>query len=96
LIVSHIETKDVEKPSLKPVFEYLQKNYPEFKIIFSENIKDFENIKDGEFLLLENIRNFSGEKENDLILICSDMEMKLFKIVVYGHFISNNSKFISE
>jgi len=34
--------------------------------------------------------------ENDLILICSDMEMKLFKIVGYGNFISNDSKFIIE
>lgn len=75
LIVSHIETKNVEKPSLKPVFEYLQKNFPEFSITFSENIKDFENIRDGEFLLLENIRNYPGEKENssDLAQVFRDI-----------------------
>ena len=34
--------------------------------------------------------------ENDLILICIDTEMKLFRIVGYGNFISDNSKFIKE
>ena len=35
-------------------------------------------------------------QDNDLILICSDMENKLFRIVGYGNFILDNSKFIKE
>lgn len=75
IIVSHIETKDVEKPSLKLIYEYLQKNHPEYNIKFLENIEDFESIKntfeliqEGGFLLLENIRNLKGEKVNDIEL----------------------------
>jgi phosphoglycerate kinase len=75
IIVSHIETKDVDKPSLKPVYEYLKTKHPEYDIHFMENIEDveninhgFESIQDGSFLLLENIRNLKGEKDNDMEL----------------------------
>jgi phosphoglycerate kinase len=78
IIVSHIETKDIEKPTLKPVFIYLKEKYPELDISFFEDIADpenfeelsgeFSNIKEGGFLLLENIRNLSGEKTNDIEL----------------------------
>ncbi len=68
LIVSHIETKGVEKPSLKPVFDYIKSNYQDIEIFFSDKIEDFENVNSGQFMLLENIRNFSEEKENDVSL----------------------------
>jgi phosphoglycerate kinase len=75
IIVSHIETKDVEKPSLKPVYEYLKNKHPEYDIHFMESIEDiesinhkFESIQNGSFLLLENIRNLKGEKDNDIEL----------------------------
>ena len=72
MIISHIETKDVDNPTLKPVFNYIKENYPDLYIEFVEDINDFGNIKnkfeslpEGGFLLLENIRNLEGEKEND-------------------------------
>ncbi len=75
LLVSHIETKDIEKSTLKPVFEYLKNNFTDFTFHFLENVgclddikNAFEGVKEGEFLLLENIRNLSGEKDNDIEL----------------------------
>lgn len=75
IIISHIETKDVDKPTLKPVYEYFKNKYPEYDIDFLDNIEDLESvknrfsmIKDGGFLILENIRNLKGEKEDDIEL----------------------------
>ncbi len=68
IIISHIETKDAEKPTLKPVFDYLKNNYSDLNIEFIDNVEMLEdalnNLVDGGFLLLENIRNFDGEKNN--------------------------------
>jgi phosphoglycerate kinase len=36
LIISHIETKDIEKPTLRPVFDYIKQNYTDFNIEFIE------------------------------------------------------------
>ena len=72
IIISHIETKDIEKPTLKPVFDYIKKNYTDFNIEFINNVEMLEpalnNLNEGGFLLLENIRNFDGEKNNDTVL----------------------------
>jgi len=72
IILSHIETKDIDKPTLKPVYEYLKTNYADLNIEFVENVEmlesALENLADGGFLLLENIRNFDGEKNNDASL----------------------------
>ena len=72
VIISHIETKDVEKPTLKPVYEYLKTNYADLNIEFVENVELLEDalnaMADGGFLLLENIRNFDGEKANSIEL----------------------------
>ena len=87
IIVSHIETADVDRPTLKPVFEYLQKNNTELNINFLDNVEDvsnieekFSEIKNGEFLLLENIRNLKGEKDNDEELAKSFRSMTDFYI----------------
>ncbi len=72
IIISHIETKDVEKPTLKPVFDYIQENYKNLHIVFVDNVEALEpelnNLPEGGFILLENIRNFDGEKTNDASL----------------------------
>ncbi|MBC7766493.1 phosphoglycerate kinase [Arenimonas sp.] len=72
IIISHIETKNVEKPTLRPVFEYLKHNYADLNIEFVENVElledSLDNLADGGFLLLENIRNFEGEKNNSVEL----------------------------
>ncbi len=70
LILSHIETKDVAKPTLKPVFDYIKENHSEYDIQFAEDVSNLENklesLSSGGFLLLENIRNLNGEKDNDI------------------------------
>lgn len=70
LILSHIETKDVAKPTLKPVFDYIKENHSEYDIQFAEDVSNLENklesLSAGGFLLLENIRNLNGEKDNDI------------------------------
>ena len=72
VIISHIETKNIDNPTLKPVFEYLKHNYADLNIEFIENVELLEdtlaNLADGGFILLENIRNFDGEKNNSLEL----------------------------
>lgn len=72
VIISHIETKDIEKPTLRPVFDYIKQNHADFNIEFIDNTEMLEsslnNLDEGGFLLLENIRNFDGEKNNDNIL----------------------------
>lgn len=71
IIVSHIETKDVESSTLKPVYEYLAEKYPEFVVHFCSDFENetvvsdmLTNAREGEFILFENIRNAKGEKEN--------------------------------
>lgn len=79
IIASHIETKDVEKPTLKPVFDYIKEKYPEFDFAFCEDFLNSEVMasavaerKEGTFLLLENIRNANesgfSEKDNSVSL----------------------------
>jgi len=69
IIISHIETSDIEKPTLKPVFDYIKHNYADLNIEFIDNVEmlenAFDNLAEGGFLLLENVRNFDGEKNND-------------------------------
>lgn len=74
IIASHIETKNVDNPSLKPVFEYIKAKYPEIDIEFCEDFLNKDTLttavtgcKEGGFLLLENIRNAkeSGMSEKD-------------------------------
>lgn len=71
LLISHIETKGVDRPTLKPVLEYLVKKFPELKITFlksffgvASNIA-LDEIKEGEIILFENIRQYEEEKENN-------------------------------
>lgn len=72
IILSHIETKDTDKPTLRPVFDYIKHNYADLNIEFVENVElledVFNNLADGGFILLENIRNFDGEKNNSMEL----------------------------
>lgn len=79
IIASHIETKNVDKPTLKPVFEYLQTKHPEFNIVFCEDFLNKETLSlavnscaEGSFILLENIRNATesgfSEKDNSVSL----------------------------
>lgn len=70
VIISHIETKDTNSPTLKPVFDYIKIHNPEYDIHFVENIDDIsvrlETLSEGGFLLFENIRKIEGEKDNDI------------------------------
>ncbi|MES2985931.1 MAG: phosphoglycerate kinase [Patescibacteria group bacterium] len=72
VVASHIETKDVESPTLQPVFEYITEKYPEYVVTFCSDFLDstkvtetVENAQSGDFILFENIRN-AKEKENDV------------------------------
>ena len=68
LLISHIETKEVETPTLRPVFDYLSK---QFTLSFVEDCfsdegrQALEMLEDGEMILFENIRRYEGEKQND-------------------------------
>lgn len=79
IVVSHIETKDVESPTLVPVFLYLVEKYPQYTVYFCDsflNRSDVETClnaaKEGEFVLFENIRRADkvgmSEKLNDIKL----------------------------
>ncbi len=79
IIVSHIETKDVESPTLKPVYEYLVEKYPELTVHFCADFLNEKTVTDtlmmaesGEFILFENIRNAKAvgmsEKDNSVEL----------------------------
>lgn len=64
LVTSHIETKNVEEPTLLPVFEFIQKTYPEYSVVFCKNFLDQNEVSkkisettEGGFILFENIRN---------------------------------------
>lgn len=68
IVASHIETKDIESPTLEPVFEYIKNTYPEYSVEFCKNFLDQSEVKnllnktnDGEFILFENIRNAKNE-----------------------------------
>ncbi len=68
ILISHIETKEVENPTLQPVFDYLSKQFP---LSFADDCLGeeakamIEGLKDGEVLLCENLRRHEGEKKND-------------------------------
>jgi len=67
ILISHIETKDVEVPTLRPVYEHLLQ---QFHLAFIEDIfsdegkQGIEMLEEGEMVLFENIRRYPGEKEN--------------------------------
>lgn len=71
ILISHIETKGVESPSLSPVYEYLKKVLGNTKSTFVRSVigdevnKTLNSMEDGDVLLLENLRINSGEKSND-------------------------------
>ena len=68
LLISHIETKEVETPTLRPVFDYLVPtlNLKFIEDCFSEEAKtSIDSLGDGEIILFENIRRYEGEKKND-------------------------------
>jgi phosphoglycerate kinase len=71
LLISHIETKDVAKPTLMPVYEFIKFRFINLKINFLSScfdnlsIKKIEEMKDGEIILFENIRQYEEEKKND-------------------------------
>jgi phosphoglycerate kinase len=71
MLISHIETKGVDHPTLKPVFEYFGEKMPELGITFlpsffgDEATKKLNDMKEGEIVLFENIRQYEEEKENN-------------------------------
>ena len=79
IIASHIETADIDQPTLEPVYAYIQKQYPEFTMSFCKDFLNMEEYKqaisatsEGGFVLLENVRNadqeFMDEKKDDIHL----------------------------
>lgn len=68
ILISHIETKDVPVPTLRPAYEYVNKLFPISFVedCFSEEMRGKkEAMKEGDVILLENIRRYEGEKSND-------------------------------
>lgn len=68
LLISHIETKDVDEPTLRPVFTHLSQKLPLSFIedCFSDDARQgVDMLEDGEIILFENIRRYEGEKKND-------------------------------
>lgn len=73
LLISHIETKDVEAPTLVPVFAYFKKNNEAglhdihfVEDIFSDDASTMlKEMQNGEVILFENIRQYEEEKKND-------------------------------
>jgi len=73
LLISHIETKEVEVPTLVPVFAYFKENAVVglqdihfVEDIFSDDSSAvLANLQDGEVVLFENIRQYEEEKKND-------------------------------
>lgn len=67
IIISHIEVKEGEVDTLKPVASSLQNLGIPVK--FVDNVKnaakEIAEMKSGEYILLENIRHSAGEKTND-------------------------------
>jgi len=68
LLISHIETKEIEVPTLRPVFEYLsqQLSLSFIEDCFSdEGRQGIDMLENGEVILFENIRRYEGEKKNN-------------------------------
>jgi 3-phosphoglycerate kinase len=68
LLISHIETKDVDVPTLKPVYEYLSQRYSLSFVedcFSNEAVQAIDMLDEGEMILFENIRRYEGEKKND-------------------------------
>jgi 3-phosphoglycerate kinase len=68
LLISHIETKDVEVPTLKPAYTLLSQTLPLAFIedCFSDEAKQgIDMLEESEIILFENIRRYEGEKKND-------------------------------
>jgi len=73
LLISHIETKEIEVPTLVPVFEYFRENSNTglqdihfVEDLFSDDsLNVLANLQDGEVVLFENIRRYEEEKKND-------------------------------
>ena len=68
LLMSHIETKGVEVPTLRPVYTHLSQKLPLSFIedCFSDDARQgIDMQEDGEIILFENIRRYEGEKKND-------------------------------
>lgn len=71
ILVSHIETKEAEVPTLRPVYEYLNKKQINWHIEFLEEYFDdhashiLQNMVEGDVVLLDNVRKYEGEKKND-------------------------------
>lgn len=71
LLLSHIETKGVDHPTLLPVFEYIKKEalIPNLEFLpsfFGEEANSkLKDLKNGDAVLFENIRQYSEEKENN-------------------------------
>ncbi|KKW12886.1 MAG: Phosphoglycerate kinase [Parcubacteria group bacterium GW2011_GWA2_49_9] len=63
LIIGHVGRDPQE--SLRPIFEYLKKNFPVSFVSTLEEAKEaMASLQEGSFLLLENLRSFSGETKN--------------------------------
>ena len=68
LLISHIETKDVDVPTLKPVHTLLSQTVPVSFIedCFSDEARQgIDMLEESEVILFENIRRYEGEKKND-------------------------------
>ena len=68
LLISHIETKDVDVPTLKPVHTLLSQTIPVSFIedCFSDEARQgIDMLEESEVILFENIRRYEGEKKND-------------------------------
>ncbi len=67
IFLSHLEDKNKNILSLRPVFEYLRKYFPDilFASDFSELKIAIQNAGAGDLILLENLRNWPGEKSCD-------------------------------
>lgn len=75
VVASHIETADVESPTLRPIYEYIKAKHPELSLVFCENFLNEGILKTvlqaSGVVLLENIRQTEGdmsEKENSINL----------------------------
>lgn len=68
LLISHIETKGVDVPTLRPAYDYLMQQYPLSFIedcFSNEATQAIDMLEEGEIILFENIRRYEGEKKND-------------------------------